>query len=168
MNASWIRRPGPAFAVAAIALFVALGGTAGAVVTGAAPLAKRALTANNAEKLQGLTARDLEAGGMAAFALVDPNGGSPRLVAAHTRGFVAISIGPFGPGDYCLTPAPGVDVVDTAAVVSGEAFYTHALGVPMVRYPTAGPTCAANELEVKTFDESVQLNDQIAFTVAVP
>jgi hypothetical protein len=60
--------------------------------------------------------------GMKAFALVDPNGGSPRLVDAHTNGFVSVSVGPFGPGDYCLTPAPGVDVTHTAAIASEEAF----------------------------------------------
>ncbi len=42
-------------------------------------------------------------GGRTAFALVDPNGGTPRLVAAQTSGFVGVS-SPFA-GDYCLTPA---------------------------------------------------------------
>jgi hypothetical protein len=107
-------------------------------------------------------------GAKPAFALVDPNNGSPRLVAAHTQGFVGVSQGPFGPGDYCLTPAPGVDVTDTAAVASEEAFYSNAAGFVTVRYPTAGPTCGANQLEVKTFDESVQLSNEIAFTVNVP
>jgi hypothetical protein len=40
MNAR-MKRPGPAFVVALVALFFALGGTAGAVVTAAVPLAKR-------------------------------------------------------------------------------------------------------------------------------
>jgi hypothetical protein len=43
------RRVSPAFVVAMIALFVALGGTAGAVVTAAVPLAKRALVADKAK-----------------------------------------------------------------------------------------------------------------------
>ena len=43
------RRLSPAFVVAMIALFVALGGTAGAVVTAAVPLAKRALVADKAK-----------------------------------------------------------------------------------------------------------------------
>jgi hypothetical protein len=145
MNRRWIKHLSPALVVAAIALFVALGGTAGATATGIVPLGRAA----------------------PAFALVDPNGGSPRLVQAQTHGFVAVAVGPFGPGDYCLTPAPGVDVVRTAAVASEEAFYSNVLGVPTVRYPTAGPTCGANQLEVKTFDENVQLSDQIAFTVVV-
>jgi hypothetical protein len=110
-------------------------------------------------------------GGRTAFALVDPNGGTPRLVAAQTSGFVGVSQGPFGPGDYCLTPAPGVDVTNTAAVASQEAFYSNALGIVTVRYPTAGPTCDANQLEVKTWFPSgtgLTLSDQIAFTVNIP
>ena len=107
-------------------------------------------------------------GARPAFALVDPNNGSPRLVSAHTSGFVEVSVGPFGPGDYCLTPGPGVDVTNTAAVASMEAFYSNAIGFVSVRYPTAGPTCGANQLEVKTWDNTPALSDQIAFTVNVP
>jgi len=92
MNVKWIRRPSPALAVATIALFLAFGGTAGAVATGVVPLAKRAVTANNAQKLQGLTVTEIAAGAAPAFALVDPNNGSPRLVATHTRGFIAILV----------------------------------------------------------------------------
>ena len=105
--------------------------------------------------------------GMRAFALVDPNGGSPRLIDAHTNGFVGVSQGVVGPGDYCLTPGPGVDVVSTAAVASAEAFYSTVLGEADVRYPTAGKTCGADQLEVKTFDK-LTLSDQIGFTVIVP
>jgi hypothetical protein len=48
-----IRRPSPALVVAMVALFAALGGTAiGAAVV---PLAKRALSADNAKKLGGKT-----------------------------------------------------------------------------------------------------------------
>jgi len=54
-------RPSPALIVALIALFVALGGTAGAVVTQAVPLAKRALIADNAKKLGGKTAAQVAA-----------------------------------------------------------------------------------------------------------
>ena len=50
----WKKRPSAALIVAMIALFVALGGTAGAVVTAAVPLAKRALIADNAKKLNGV------------------------------------------------------------------------------------------------------------------
>lgn len=115
--------------------------------------------------------------GMTAFALVDPNGacpasapqcGSPALVDAHTHGFVDVTVGPFGPGDYCLTPSPGVDVVNTAAVAAEEIFYSNVFGVAGVRYPTSGPHCNANQLEVKTFDSTPALTNQIGFTVNVP
>jgi len=55
MNARRSRRPSPAFVIAMIALFVAFGGTAGAVVTATVPLAKRALMADNAKKVGGQT-----------------------------------------------------------------------------------------------------------------
>jgi len=41
-------------------------------------------------------------------------------------------------------------------------------GSPLVRYPTSDQNCGANQLEVKTFDQNVQLSNQIAFTVIVP
>lgn len=44
-----IHSPSPALVIAVLALFVALGGTAGAVATQAVPLAKRALTADRAK-----------------------------------------------------------------------------------------------------------------------
>jgi hypothetical protein len=53
---AWRKRPSAALVVAMLALFVALGGTAGAVVSAAVPLAKRALVADNAKKLGGQTA----------------------------------------------------------------------------------------------------------------
>ena len=57
MNRRQIKRPSPALVVATVALFVALGGTAGAVVTAAVPLAKRALVADNAKKVGGTERR---------------------------------------------------------------------------------------------------------------
>lgn len=102
------------------------------------------------------------------YALVDPNGGSPRLVMAHTSGFVAVSA--VVPGDYCLTPAPGVDVDDPAAVASEEAFYSNVVGFPVVRYDPTHANCTARQLEVKTFVDTptTALSEQIAFTVVVP
>jgi len=106
--------------------------------------------------------------GRTAFALVDPNGSSPRLVAEHTSGFVDVS-SPFA-GDYCLTPAPGVDVTATAAVASEEAPHSDVPGIPAVRYPTSGAmNCRADQLEVKTIaDNPVQMSNKIAFAVIVP
>jgi hypothetical protein len=48
----WVKTPSPALVVAVIALFVALGGTAGAVVSQVVP---RARVADNAKKLGGKT-----------------------------------------------------------------------------------------------------------------
>jgi hypothetical protein len=50
-----IRGPSPSVTLALLALFVALGGTA--VAANVVPLAKRALVADNAKKVGGLTAR---------------------------------------------------------------------------------------------------------------
>jgi hypothetical protein len=54
-----IRLPSPAMVVASIALILALTGTAAAVTVAAVPLAKRALLADNASKLQGKTSAAL-------------------------------------------------------------------------------------------------------------
>jgi hypothetical protein len=59
MHVQRSKRLSPAFVVAMIALFVALGGTAGAVVTATVPLAKRALMADNAKKLGGKTSTQI-------------------------------------------------------------------------------------------------------------
>jgi hypothetical protein len=52
-----LRRPSPALVVAVVALFMSVSGTAYAA--GVVPLAKRALFANNAGKLQGKTVRQI-------------------------------------------------------------------------------------------------------------
>jgi len=80
------KRPSAALLVAMIALFVALGGTAGAVVTAAVPLAKRALVADNAKKVGGLTAVQLGSAAAQAGAKValqqSPPGARPANSAA--------------------------------------------------------------------------------------
>jgi hypothetical protein len=107
--------------------------------------------------------------GAEAFALVNPNNGSPLLVSAQTSGFTGVSVGLAGPGDYCLTPSAGVNVDTTAAVASQEAFYSEAFGFVTVRYEPGGPNCGPNQLEVKTFaDDRSGLSTQVAFTVNVP
>ena len=54
------RLPSPAMIIALVALFVALSGTA--VAAGIVPLAKRALVADNAKKLNGFSAGAIAAG----------------------------------------------------------------------------------------------------------
>jgi hypothetical protein len=55
------RRPTPSMAVALIALFFALGGIGTAATTAIVPLAKRALSADNAKKLEKKTLRQVAA-----------------------------------------------------------------------------------------------------------
>lgn len=85
-----MKRPSPAFIVAMVALFVALGGTAGAVVTAAVPLAKRALVADNAKKVGGLTASQLGAAAVQVALNQSPAGPRPASTAA---GVVSIKTG---------------------------------------------------------------------------
>jgi hypothetical protein len=81
------KRPSVAFVVAMLALFVALGGTAGAVVTAAVPLAKRALVADNAKKVNGLTAKQIAAAGAAASSQVPgPASSAAGLVSVKSAG----------------------------------------------------------------------------------
>ena len=82
MNALRMKRPSPAFVVAMVALFVALGDTAGAVVNAAVPLAKRALVADNAKKLGGQTSAQIAAQGAKAALALSPAGERPSSSAA--------------------------------------------------------------------------------------
>jgi hypothetical protein len=96
MNAPKIQRPSPALAVAMVALFVALGGTAGAVVTAAVPLAKRALVADNAKKLAGQTPSQIVS---QASQAPGPASTAAGLVTVKTGTW---SLGPNGESDFTL------------------------------------------------------------------
>ncbi len=82
MDGKMMKRPSVALVVAMIGLFVALGGTAGAVVTAAVPLAKRALVADNAKKLGGATAGQLGGAAVAVALEESPPGARPASTAA--------------------------------------------------------------------------------------
>jgi hypothetical protein len=110
MNRRRIKRPSPAFVVALIALFVALGGTAGAVVTAAVPLAKRALVADNAKKLNGVTAPQLGAAAVQLALRESPAGARPASTAAS---LVTIKTAPFA-------LAPGAQGDFSAACDAGQ------------------------------------------------
>ena len=90
-----MKRPSPAFVVAMVAMFLALGGTAGAVVTAAVPLAKRALVADNAKKLGGKSAAQIGAAATAAALSQSPAGARPASSAAS---LVTIKSVPFSVG----------------------------------------------------------------------
>jgi hypothetical protein len=97
-----MRKPSASLVVAMIALFVALGGTAGAVVTAAVPLAKRALVADsakvalNAKKLEGQSAAQVIAKGGAAGAALAASTPGPASTAAGLVSYKTIT-GVVGP-----------------------------------------------------------------------
>ena len=93
-------RPSPAMVVALIALFIALTGTA--VAAGVVPLAKRALVADNAMKLQGKTLSSLIV-----------NAGNLPSPANTAAGLVTIKV-----AQWSVNPGRGVDF--TTACDSGQ------------------------------------------------
>ena len=97
MSGRRLRRPSPALVVAMAALLFALGGTAGAVVTAAVPLAKRALTADNAKKLGGKSATQLAS---QAAQVPGPASTAAGLVTVKTGTW---SLGPDGGADFVVT-----------------------------------------------------------------
>ncbi|HLF69266.1 MAG TPA: hypothetical protein VI503_07940 [Gaiellaceae bacterium] len=97
MDPTRFTRLSPAFVVAMLALFFALGGTAGAIATQAVPLAKRALVADNAKKVGGQTAAQITA---AAAARPGPANSAAGLVSIKTS---AVSIPAEGSGPYTVS-----------------------------------------------------------------
>jgi hypothetical protein len=124
MHVQRSRRLSPAFVVAMIALFVALGGTAGAVATQAVPLAKRALTADNAKKLGGKTSAQIvsQATKAAQTAAQAPG---PASTAAGLVTTVSQSIGTFAPNqeaDVSVVCAAGKKVIGGGFSSDGAVF----------------------------------------------
>ena len=124
MNESTIRRPSPALIVAMIALFVALGGTAGAVVTAAVPLAKRALVSDNAKKLNGSTASQLGAAAAQLALRESPAGPRPASTAA---GLITVktsttSLGPDGQGPFTISCDAGQKVMGGGFSSNGDVY----------------------------------------------
>ena len=104
-------RPSPALVVAIIALFVALGGTAGAVMT-QVPLAKRALVADNAKKLGGRTLAQVSAA-------PGPASTAAGLVAVKTSN-TTIAAG--GQGEFTIACDAGQKVVGGGFASDGDVF----------------------------------------------
>src|SRR5262245_40875855 len=109
----WKKRPSAALVVAMIALFVALGGTAGAVVTAAVPLAKRALVADNAKKLGGQTAGQITSQAATQAASQAATVAGPASTAAS---LITVKAAPFalsanGQGSFTATCDAGQKVV---------------------------------------------------------
>jgi hypothetical protein len=95
-----------------VALFVALGGTAGAVVTAAVPLAKRALSADNAKKLNGVTANQLGSAAVAVALRQSPPGPRPAASAAALLAVKtsSASLAAGGEGEFTISCDPGQKV----------------------------------------------------------
>ena len=99
------RRPSAALIVAIVALFVALGGTAEAVVNAAVPLAKRALVSDNAKKLGGQTSQQLVA---QAAQLPGPASSAAGLVSVKTGTW---SLAPDDDEDFTIRCDAGLKAV---------------------------------------------------------
>jgi hypothetical protein len=115
-----MRKPGPSLVIATAALFVALGGTAGAVVDAAVPLAKRALVADNAKKLGGKNEAGLvsEAVDQAAK-LPGPASTAAGLVTMKT---MATTIGAKAEGEFGISCDSGKKVISGGFSSNGSVF----------------------------------------------
>jgi hypothetical protein len=117
MNVLGKTRPSPALVVAMIALFVALGGTAGAVATQAVPLAKRALVADNAKKLGGKTPAQIvaQASAQGAQAALSQSPAGPRPASSGvelvTTKAQAVQLGAGGADAFEVTCDTGQKVI---------------------------------------------------------
>lgn len=124
MNGKRIRRPSPAFVVASVALFVGLGGTAGAVVEAAVPLAKRALVADNARKVNGLSASQLGAAAAQVALRQSPAGPRPAssaagLVTVKTQN---VSLQADGQGPFTISCDAGQKVMGGGFSSNGDVY----------------------------------------------
>ena len=137
-------RPSAAFVVAMIALFVALGGTAGAAEQAAVPLAKRALVADNAKKLGGQTLAQLTARTAAAVQAAASAPG-PASTAA---GLVVIKT---ASGQVASEAINGTDVsCDSGSKVVGGGFSSDGAVLVVDSYPKNDTTWSAGGLNLGT------------------
>lgn len=147
MHAPRIKRPSASFVVAMIALFVALGGTAGAVVTAAVPLAKKALVAENAKKLGGQTSAQITASAAAkgAQAALQQSPAGPRP-ASSVAGLVTIKTASV---QIAAEGVNGADVTcDSGAKVAGGGLSSDGAVVVIDSYPKSDTTWSAGGLNL--------------------
>ena len=134
------KRPSAALVVAMVALFVALGGTAGAVVNAAVPLAKRALSADNAKKLNGLTAKQIATVGAQAGAelskdIPGPASTAQGLVVIKTAAVGQVPTGQFKEGSLAC---------DSGQKVMGGGLSSDGAVVMVDSYPSNDTTWATS------------------------
>lgn len=118
-----MRLPSTATVLALIALFVSLTGTA--VAAGAVPLAKKALFANNAGKLQGQTAGQIEAH-------AGPASTAASLVSSVTSPF---ALAAQGEGDFSASCPAG-----SKAIAGGFTYTGNGLVLSADTRPTSDTT----------------------------
>ena len=112
-----LKRPSPAIVVACIALFVSLSGTA--VAAGIVPMAKQALFAKNAGKLQGRTARQVAAipgpatslDGMNAADIASAEGPASTAAALVSSTSSPFALAPVEERDFSATCPSGAKAV---------------------------------------------------------
>ena len=119
-----MKRPSPALVVAMAALFVALGGTAGAVVTAGVPLAKRALVSDNSKKLNGFTANEIASAAVQVAVKESPPG---ARAASSVAGLVSTktataSLAANGEGEFTVTCDSGQKAVGGGFSSDGAVF----------------------------------------------
>ena len=124
-------RPSPTLVIAVLALFFALGGAAGAAVTAAVPLAKRALTADNAKKLNGFNATQIAtAGARAGAEIPGPASTAASLVNVKTT---TTSIAAGAEGEFTIA-------CDSGQRVAGGGFASDGSVVNFDTHPTNAST----------------------------
>jgi hypothetical protein len=150
MEGKLMKRPSPALVVATIALFVALGGTAGAVVTAAVPLAKRAFVSDNAKKLNGFTANQIATASVAVALKESPPG---ARAAASAAGLVSTktatgSLAADGQGEFTVACDSGQKAVGGGFSSDGSVFnydsYPASDGTWKLYLANGSSTAAAN------------------------
>lgn len=129
------KRPSPALLVAMIALFVALGGTAGAVVTAAVPLAKRALVADNSKKLNGFNANQIASAAVRVSLQESPPGPRPASSVASllTTKTATASLPAEGESEFTVS-------CDAGQKVAGGGFSSDGSVFNLDSYPSADNT----------------------------
>lgn len=129
MQGKLLKRPSPTLVVAMVALFVALGGTAGAVVTAAVPLAKRALVADNAKKLGGQTSSAIVQQAVSRASQTPPASVAGLVTIKTQSGQIAASGG-----------QPFTVVCDAGQKVLGGGFSSSELVIGFDSYPSNDTT----------------------------
>jgi hypothetical protein len=120
--------------------------------------------AQGVQGIQGIQGIQGAPGTAKAYAYVS-GGASPTLDTARSKNFSAVSH--VGLGDYCLTPAAGINPATMPASVSVDWSASSGSDL-LVFWRSAAPTCAAGQYEVLTYNLASARTDNVAFVILVP